>query len=136
MIWSVVHLVIIPGHFGAFILPLRLYKTSDQYPPKPSEVYKKKFRRGIIAFQEVILWALFTENSYEINLQFFPFWSSWRIKFPKKNSYSWNFMFNSRKKNLLSKVNLTTWYYLMVGSRKCVSIFPELILQNISFCPY
>jgi hypothetical protein len=34
MIWSGVHLVITPGHFGAFILPLRPYKTSDQYPFK------------------------------------------------------------------------------------------------------
>ena len=32
MIWSVVHLVINPGYFGAFILPLRPHKTSDQHP--------------------------------------------------------------------------------------------------------
>jgi hypothetical protein len=32
MIWSIVHLVITSGHFGAFILPLRPHKTSDQYP--------------------------------------------------------------------------------------------------------
>ena len=32
MIWSVVHFVITPGHFGAFIMPLRPDKTSDQYP--------------------------------------------------------------------------------------------------------
>ena len=34
MIWSVVHFVITPGHFGAFIMPLRPHKTSDQYPLK------------------------------------------------------------------------------------------------------
>jgi hypothetical protein len=32
MIWSGVHFVITPGHFGAFILPLKPHKTSDQYP--------------------------------------------------------------------------------------------------------
>jgi hypothetical protein len=31
MIWSGVHFVIIPSHFGAFILPLKPHKTSDQY---------------------------------------------------------------------------------------------------------
>jgi hypothetical protein len=34
MIWSVVHFVITPGHFGAFIMPLRPHKASDQYPLK------------------------------------------------------------------------------------------------------
>jgi hypothetical protein len=33
MIWSVVHFVITPGYFGAFILPLRPHKTRNQYPP-------------------------------------------------------------------------------------------------------
>jgi hypothetical protein len=32
MVWSVVHLVITPGHFEAFIMPLRPHKASDQYP--------------------------------------------------------------------------------------------------------
>ena len=34
MIWSVVHFVITLGHFGAFVMPSRPYKTSDQYPLK------------------------------------------------------------------------------------------------------
>ena len=34
MIWSVVHFVITQGHFGAFIMPLRPHKASDQYPLK------------------------------------------------------------------------------------------------------
>jgi hypothetical protein len=34
MIWSGVYFVITPGHFGAFILPLKPHKTSDQYPLK------------------------------------------------------------------------------------------------------
>jgi hypothetical protein len=34
MIWSVVHLAITSGHFGAFIMPLRPHKASDQYPLK------------------------------------------------------------------------------------------------------
>ena len=32
---------------------------------------RKKFRRSTRAFQEALLYALFTENPYEINLQFF-----------------------------------------------------------------
>ena len=36
-------------------------------PPK----HEKKFRRGTRAFQGALLRALFTENSYEINLRMF-----------------------------------------------------------------
>jgi hypothetical protein len=33
-VWSVVHFVITLGNFGAFLMPLRPYKTSYQYPLK------------------------------------------------------------------------------------------------------
>ena len=49
----------------------------------------------------------------------FPKWSSWRVKF-SKNSNSTNCISNSRKKRLKKKFNKTTWYYLMVGSRKFI----------------
>jgi hypothetical protein len=35
------------------------------------EAQKKKFRGGTRPLQEALLWALFTANSYKINLQFF-----------------------------------------------------------------
>ena len=45
---------------------------------------KKKFRQGTIAFQEAIFWAVFTENCYEIDLQFFLFDQVEKLNFRKK----------------------------------------------------
>jgi hypothetical protein len=46
---------------------------------------KKKFRRGKKVFQEAIFGALFTENSNEINLQFFLYDQVEELNFRKKN---------------------------------------------------
>ena len=54
MIWSVVHVVITPGHFGAFIMPLRPHKASDQY-----------LLKGLGAFWQISTFSIFfllTEN--------------------------------------------------------------------------
>jgi hypothetical protein len=62
----------------------------------------------------------------------FPLWSSWRVKFSKKKFR--NFMFNSRKKGLKNEVYLTTWYYLVVGSRKLIFISITFYSITQYFC--
>ena len=71
---------------------------------KPSEANKKKFRQGIKAFQKAKAWALFTKNSYKINLLFFLYYQVEKLNFRKHILYLRNVMFNSRTKRLKRKV--------------------------------
>jgi hypothetical protein len=56
MIWSVVHFVIALGHFGAFVMPLRPHKTSDQSPLNPHLLCCVLKDRDQKYFGEVSLW--------------------------------------------------------------------------------